>query len=134
MNTATNLITPEDQSEDFGRAYLYWIPHPEWAVRVEIQHERFKRTQPLGLDLDPPLEVETTSLPFVVRYFHAAGLFAQVGTTFVQQDVELAPKSSFDEDSEDFVVVDAAIGYRLPRRRGRIASQWFQFRNSLVRC
>ncbi|MDH3636679.1 MAG: TonB-dependent receptor [Gammaproteobacteria bacterium] len=112
----TGMITPEDQREDLDRVYLYWTPHPEWAVRVEIQRERFKRTDTLGLSL--PTEVETTSLPFVVRYFRAAGLFAQVGTTFVQQDVDLAPTSTFGEDSEDFVVVDAAIGYRLPRRRG----------------
>ncbi len=93
---------------------------PLLPQNVEYQRERFKRRDTLGLDL--PIQVETTSVPFVVRYFRtagrAAGLFAQVGATFVQQDVDLAPTSTFVEDSEDFVVVDAAIGYRLPRRRG----------------
>jgi len=112
----TGDITREDQTEDFDRVYLYWTPHPEWAVHTEIRRDRFKRKDTLGFDL--PSKVETTSVPFVVRYFRAAGLFAQVGATFVQQDVDLAPTSTFDEDSEDFVVVDAAIGYRLPQRRG----------------
>ena len=112
----TGTITPEDQTEDLGRVYLYWTPHPEWAVHTEIRRERFERKDTLGFDL--PTEVETISLPLVVRYFSAAGMFAHVGTTFVQQNVELAATSTFEEDSEDFVVVDAAIGYRLPQRRG----------------
>jgi tetratricopeptide (TPR) repeat protein len=116
VEPATSTITSEDQNDNFDRVYLYWTPQPEWAVRIEIQREHFKRRDTLGLNL--PAEVETTSLPFVVRYFRATGLFAQVGTTFVQQDIELSPASTFGEDSEDFVVVDAAIGYRLPRRRG----------------
>ena len=120
VESGTGNITPEDQSEELGRAYIYWTPRPEWAVRVEIQHERFERRDSLGLNL--PIEVETTSLPFVIRYFQAAGraagMFAQVGATFVQQDVDLAPTSTFGKDSDDFVVVDAAVGYRLPRRRG----------------
>ena len=121
----TGAITPEDQREDLDRVYLYWTPRPAWAVRTEYQFERFKRKDTLGLDL--PTQVETTTVPVFVSYFRgagrAAGLFAQVGATFVHQDVDLAPTSTFVEDSEDFVVVDAAIGYRLRRRRGILSME-----------
>jgi outer membrane receptor protein involved in Fe transport len=116
VQAATGMITPEDQREYLDRVYLYWTPRPEWAVRVDIQSERFKRRDTLGLDL--PLEVETTSVPIVLSYFRAEGLFAQVGATFVQQHVDLSPISTFEQDGEDFVVVDAAIGYRVAQRRG----------------
>ena len=96
MEGTTGAITPEDQREDLDRVYLYWTPHPAWAVRVEYHRQRFERKDPLGLDL--PTQVETTSVPVFVSYFRgagrAAGLFAQVGATFVQQDVDLAPTST----------------------------------------
>jgi len=116
IDATTQSVTLEDQREDLDRIYLYWTPHPEWAVHTEIRRERFKRKDTLVSNL--PVEVDTTSLPLVVRYFSPEGGFAQVGATFVQQDVELAPTSTFEEDSDDFVVVDAAVGYRLPQRRG----------------
>ena len=81
--------------------------------------ERFKRRDTQDAIL--PTEVDTISLPLMVRYFSPDGLFAEVGTTFVRQEVELAPTSTFGEDSEDFVVVDAAVGYRLSQRRGLLS-------------
>jgi outer membrane receptor protein involved in Fe transport len=115
-NFLTGENISEDQQEDLDRIYLYWTPRPEWAVHTEIRRERFERKDTLGLD--QPLEVETTSLPIFLRYFSPEGVFAQIGTTFVQQDVELAATSTFGKDSDDFVVVDAAIGYRMAQRRG----------------
>ena len=32
--------------------------------------------------------------------------------------MDLSPNSTFNEDREDFFVVDTSIGYRLPRRWG----------------
>ena len=123
IDLPTDTVTLEDQSEDLDRVYLYWTPHPKWAVHTEIRRELFERNDTLGSDL--PLEVDTISLPLFVRYYSPGGLFAQVGATFVQQDVELAPTSTFEEDSEDFVVVDAAIGYRMPQRRGIVSLEVF---------
>ena len=92
-------------------------------MRAEYQHERFKRIDTLGFSL--PTEVDTTTVPVFVTYFQgtgrSAGLFAEIGTYFVRQKVHLAPTSTFGENREDFITVDAAIGYRLPQRRGLLS-------------
>ena len=120
-------VLTEDQREELYRAYLYWTPDPEWAVSVEFRFERFERKDPPGLPapLDIPTEVDTASVPLAVRYFRTAGLgagfFAQLGATYVHQDVDLPPASTFGRDQDDFVLVDAAVGYRLPRRMGLLS-------------
>jgi hypothetical protein len=58
--------------------------------------------------------VETTSVPVAISYFSPSGFFAELGATYVHQEVELGAASTFAEDSDDFVMVNLAIGYRLP--------------------
>lgn len=119
VSTTPPSVVTEDQDEDLYRAYLYWTPDPEWAVRAEFQYEKFEREDPLSLDI--PTQVDTITVPLGVRYFRTAGLgagfFAELVATYVHQEVDL-PTSAFDQDRDDFVLVDAAIGYRLPKRRG----------------
>ena len=99
-------------------------------MSAEFQFERFDRKNPLGLEI--PTEVDTASVPITVRYYRtkglAAGLFAQLGATYVHQDVDLPPSSTFGRDQDHFVLVDAALGYRLPRRLGVVS---FEVRNLL---
>ena len=112
-------VVTEDQREDLYRAYLYWTPDPEWAVRAEYQFERFKRKDPLSSP-DRPIQVEMMTVPLGVRYFRTeglgAGFFAELVATYVYQKVDLT--STFDRSRDDFILIDAAVGYRLPRRRG----------------
>ena len=120
---ATGMIISEDQQETLDRAYLYWTPLPKWGVRAEYQHERFERIDTRGSSL--PTRVETTNVPVFVSHFRgtgrAAGLFAEIGANFVRQKVDLAPTSTFGEDREDFITVDASIGWRLAQRRGLLS-------------
>ena len=48
------------------------------------------------------------------------GIFGGFGVTFVHQDVARRTGSSLPEGNDNFVVVDAAAGYRFPQRRGLI--------------
>ena len=67
-------------------------------------------------------DVETNSLPLGVNFFHPSGFYAALKSTYVNQ------KGSFDrqldgiiEDGQDnFWLIDASIGYRLPKRYGFI--------------
>ncbi len=109
--------------EDLSRAYLYWTPHSNWAFSAQGEFERFKRSS-----IDPdvalsgePTKVETVTLPLAIRYFHPSGFFAALGGTFVRQEVDLAPTSTFNRSSDEFYLVDAFIGYRLPKRRGIVS-------------
>jgi hypothetical protein len=73
-----------------------------------------------------PERIDTLSVPVTLRYFHPCGFFAEARATFVRQEVELPATSTSARDEDSFVVVDAAVGYRLPKRLG-IAS--LEFRN-----
>ncbi|MGH8770383.1 MAG: FecR domain-containing protein [Burkholderiales bacterium] len=111
--------TIEDQREKLYRAYLYWVPSSDWAVTAEYRLEMFEREEQ-QLD-DRPIEVKTTSIPFAVRYLSPRRIFAESVVTYVRQKVERLPGSILRAGSNDFVLLDAALGYRLPMRRGIIS-------------
>ncbi len=113
-----------DRQEELARGYLYWTPYKHWAISGEAEFERFDRsaTDRRGVVRSGgPTEVETVRVPLTVRYFHPSGFFSKLAGTFVQQDVDLEPGSTFTRDSDQFFLVDATIGYRLPRRLGIIS-------------
>ena len=123
----------EDEQEDLYRAYLYWIPHHRWAVRTEYQFERFKRERNENdVDVDAPTRLETTTFPIAVYYFDPSGVFGELETFYVNQDVERTPIARENDSSvtsrlatgeETFVLLNAAIGYRLPKRQGIFSFQ-----------
>jgi tetratricopeptide (TPR) repeat protein len=102
------------------RAYLYWTPHERWAASLEYAFEQFRREQ----DPDPtqvssePRHVDTHAVPLTVGYFDPSGLFGQLRGTYIYQDVERDQGVAEPEGHNHGFVVDAAIGYRLPQRRG----------------
>jgi outer membrane receptor protein involved in Fe transport len=87
-------------------------------MSAEIEFDQFKRASEEPANPGTPTEVETLTLPLDARYFHPSGFFAELGGTFVRQEVELSPASILARDSDNFFLLDAAIGYRLPKRRG----------------
>ena len=101
---------------------MHWLPIPELAFSVEFVYDKFtaekggSSTQVFG----DPEKLVTYSVPFGVRYFHPSGFFAGVGATYINQDVNRADGFS-NEGSDDFFVVDAAVGYRLPKRFGIVS-------------
>ncbi len=66
-----------------------------------------------------PKKVRNISVPLIARYFHPSGFFAAVGATYVDQKVDRSSNTlGLADGSDSFFVVDAAIGYRFPNRRG----------------
>ena len=128
-NNDTDKVERFDRWEQLYRGYLYWTPYRKWALSIEPQYERFKRTlmDPTSVD-DAPIEVETIILPLAVRYFHPKGFFARISGSYVKQNVNLPLESNFARESDDFFLLDATVGYRLPKRRGIIR---FEARNLL---
>ena len=61
-------------------------------------------------------------MPIAVQYFDPSGVFAAVGATYVQQDVN-AKDPDNPEGNDSFVTVDAALGYRFPQRRGLVSKE-----------
>lgn len=112
----------EDWDEQSHRAYLFWTPIPELSLSAEFAYDRFESEEGIGTDgFGFPLRVETFSVPLAARYFHPDGFFAGIGVTFVDQDVDRTEASGGAEGSDSFVLLDAAVGWRFPNRRGIIS-------------
>lgn len=110
-----NVNSIVEQKEQFYRAYLYWLPHPNWAVRGEYQFEKFVR-DPATAESGPS-RIETLSAPLSLSYFNPHGIFAKFETTFVRQELKRGTAST-NAGVSDFFLLDAVLGYRFPNRRG----------------
>jgi outer membrane receptor protein involved in Fe transport len=105
--------------ERLGRAYLLWTPHPWLALRAEYIFERFERDEQLQAGVT---ELDTHRVPLGINILHPSGLSASLTTTYWNQDGEFQSPLTGEIRSgrDDFWLVDAAIGYRLPKRYGLI--------------
>jgi tetratricopeptide (TPR) repeat protein len=117
-------FTDDDWDERFGRAYLYWTPHDRIAASAEYQYELFERDDFAG-ELHAT-RLRTHRVPLTVKLFHPSGFSARVRVTYVDQegDIASAPPQPFPvttDESDRFWMTDAAISYRLPRRRGIVS-------------
>jgi tetratricopeptide (TPR) repeat protein len=108
-----------DWSEYLGRAYLFWTPHEWLALRAEYQYERYKRDKELT---DGIKKLDMHRVPLGITFFHPTGLGVSLNGTYVYQDGKFEKIAggggTFEEGDGDFVLVDAAINYRLPKRYG----------------
>ncbi len=102
------------------RTYLYWAPKNWMALSADYQYETFeKNSDPVGGGSFTRLE--THRLPLGVSFFHPAGFIARMKTTYVFQNGQFTDLFSNIVPGDDhFWVVDAGIGYRLPRRTGMV--------------
>lgn len=105
-------INFQDQKESLYRAYVYGLLHTSWAAKSEIQFEKFSRL-PTNAG---PHQIDTLSIPSSINYFNPNGFFANVTGTFVHQQVDRI--KMINQGSEKYFLVDASVGYRLPKRRG----------------
>ncbi len=118
----------EDRDERRHRAYLYWTATRRLALRAEYHFERTSRDlNESVVFLDDPKRIRSHRVPVGIDFFHENGAFSALTTSFVNQDVRFPfAGGGTDHASDSFWLVDASIGYRLPKRMG-IAS--FSVRN-----
>ena len=119
--TGNSEVREVDWEEKMGRAYLYWTPHPWLTLSGEYGYEKFKR-DPANVGPGEITEVRTHRLSPGVRFFHPSGFSAGVRASYIDQKgvfgIPVEGTSAPGED--DFWVVDAFIGYRLPKRYGML--------------
>jgi len=107
-----------DWEDDLGRAYLYWTPKNWLAFSGEYQYERLDREPDAVLE-EQIVEVKTHRVPLGISFFNTLGFIARLKATYVDQDGEFGnPSLGFVSGDDNFWVVDASLGYRLPRRLG----------------
>ncbi|SFO36937.1 FecR family protein [Nitrosospira briensis] len=110
----------QKQEERLYYAYLYWVPHPYWAIRGESRFEKFMRA-PAELGVADPNRIETLSAPVSFNYFNPSGIFATFTTTYVRQELRRTESSAQRTVDDNFVLLDAVLGYRFPNRRGIVS-------------
>jgi hypothetical protein len=104
--------------EEVARTYLYWAPWSWLALSAEYQYERLKRDDPIDEGI---FEVQTHKIPLAVSIFDPGGFLARLQATYVDQHGTFADATGAPARGADrFVIVDALIGYRLPRRSGLV--------------
>lgn len=107
--------------EQLGRGYVYWAPHPWLVGNIEYLYERWERDDELG-GKDMIKNLTTHRVGLGGSFFHPTGFFARIRATYVDQEGEFwnLGMTSSREESDNFWVVDGAVGYRLPKRYGRV--------------
>ena len=118
---AGNWFT-EKRQEDVHRAYLYWTPSSRLAARTELVYDRYRSVSGMATEFNNlPEKAVTWSLPVSLSYFDPSGFFAGLGATYVDQEVRRSPMATQASGDDQFVVVDASIGYRFSKRRGVVS-------------
>ena len=107
----------DDWQEHMGRWYLYWPVMAGLALTADYYYEHLHHDQ-----WDGPQGIrKLTTHRFVpgIRYFHSSGLTAEIAAAYIDQQGDfLSFPAGYQEKSDAFWTVDAALMYRLPKRRG----------------
>ncbi|MCE3249259.1 MAG: TonB-dependent receptor, partial [Geminicoccaceae bacterium] len=96
--------------------YVYWKLGRRWALTGEVLFEDFDRDNISRRD--QPDEVDTVMIPLAARYFGPKGFFGVLEVNAVHQNVDRPDNDSELEGDEAFALINAAVGLRLPQRRG----------------
>jgi hypothetical protein len=109
----------EERKEQWNRLYVDWTPSYRVAVHTELVYDQYRSQSGISTEFDNlPEKVVTWSLPVKVNYFDPTGFFAGLGATYVDQSVQRSVNATQASGDDNFVVVDASIGYRFPKRLG----------------
>jgi tetratricopeptide (TPR) repeat protein len=134
---ATGEVVDIPRDENLARAYFYTTPTQSLALSLEYEFEHFLR-DPLGQNEGFLAESTTHKFPIEARFFAPSGLFGLGRLTYAHQDgLFEGPEEGIIAGSDQFVTVDAAVGYRFPRQFGlfvievrNLFDQSFQFQDT----
>jgi tetratricopeptide (TPR) repeat protein len=99
-----------DSKDLIVQAYVHKTFLDRWALSVGARHEKAKS------DFLPDLEeFELTSVPVTLRYFDPIGVF---GLASVEPAFHSFRSNLGERGDDAFIMLNAAIGYRLPDGRG----------------
>ncbi len=123
--TSTGQTVTAEAEETFNRAYLYWTPTRQLALRAEYQFDLRDQEPLLASGGFNYLRLSTRRAPIGASWFLPIGLTLSGTATWVQQDgkfsnsLSVPPVESSGEAS--FWVADVQLSYRFPNRYGAIS-------------
>ena len=115
-----------DWDEREGRAYVYWAATERLALSAEYLYEWFDRENGDGLVGEEQFtRLKSHRFPLAARFFHPSGFWAGARATYLYQDGDFLVPAGFalaeiSDDARTWIV-DASLGYRLPKRYGLIS-------------
>jgi tetratricopeptide (TPR) repeat protein len=109
-----------DWKERVSRGYLFWTPHPRFALRGEVAYEEDRRDPQLD---DGVIKLNTWRVPLGAAFFHPSGISAMLVATYYNQDgvFESIRTGEVRPGSDSFWTVDVGISYRFPKRFGSVS-------------
>lgn len=114
INQTSNWI------EQVSRAYMYWTPTTCLATSLEVFYENFNRDTTFG-NPSGISESDIYRVPLSIRYFHPSGFIAGTKGTYLEQEGVFGdPAHGFAAGSDRLWIMDALVGYRLPKRLGAL--------------
>jgi hypothetical protein len=124
--------TPDaDTDERVYRAFAYAVLTDQFALAAELTHELSHSDVPNDFE-----KWQADSLPVTVSYFSESGLFGAAQVVFVDGEF----RNPGDDGDDQFAVVNASAGFRLPDNRGVVSiealnllDEKFKFQNRSVR-
>ena len=109
-------VVEEPWKEDAAHAYVDWIASDRLSVNFALQWERFVR-DPAALNIDLFSKLNLLRLPLELRYFDSSGIFAFFRTSFIHETGSFLDSTfTLFKGRENFAVVDAGLGWRIPGR------------------
>lgn len=130
---ANPVRTTVNWNERFARGYLFWTPHKWVALRAEYLYEYQERDPLFTFGFS---ELTTQRVPLGINIFHPSGFSAALTGTYYDQK-GLFDASGPQLESDTFWIVDAKLGYRLPKRYGlftigvaNLTNQQFRYFNT----
>jgi tetratricopeptide (TPR) repeat protein len=106
--------------EKTAHAYLYWAPMDRISTSIELYHEGFDRDTTYG---NPSAfsTMDVYRVPLSFRYFYSDGLVAAMKGTYLHEKGDFGDaETGFTPGFDCFWVVDALLGWRLPKRLGML--------------
>jgi hypothetical protein len=119
-----------NQHERLHSAYLSWAPSSDWTLGLGISYERLGHSAGENPRCsfghctadNPEIHADTVQVLQTTGYSSSSGPVAGISAIFVRNETELSPLSfvfSFiNNPSDNIVLLDAGLGYRLSRNQG----------------
>lgn len=101
----------EQEREHLVKYYLYGVISDELVATFDYVHAALN-----ALDINE--RNDTDKFAFALRYFSPQRWFAFTRATYRQQG--LRNVAGFENGDQDFWIVDAGLGYRIPKRHGSV--------------
>lgn len=100
--------------KDLAAIYLNWAPLDRFSISTRYRYIYDKSPyRPDSVD-----KLFTHSVPLEIGYFDPSGFFSKLSGTYVSQKAETR---IYEKESSSFFLLDAVIGYRLPKRLGIVS-------------